>query len=206
MDELHKSFIETLKHIGLKNVLPTAVFYKAPIGIRFEVGNFKKIYLHQGINPVYLRAAFYRAKTLFDNLPAHPNILRIDSYQQDLYKLSLKEIGLSEQDEKIQELIYYDDWKCLQQHLYWDLSKINMKQINSLLLEIVKADIGGINALVSNVYFVNTDCNLLYHLYDDRGVDIVAKDKGTLYPLYKKYNDWILKYDKEKIDLKFAEI
>ena len=53
------------------------------------------------------------------------------------------------------------------------------------------------------VYFVNIDKKLIFHMYDDRGLDIVSADKETLRPIYKKHNDWILDYDREQIDKQF---
>src|SRR5699024_3600191 len=46
---------------------------------------------------------------------------------------------------------------------------------------------------------------MLYHLYDDRGLDLVAKDKNKLYPLYETFNDWILDYDREAIGRIFKD-
>ena len=40
-------------------------------------------------------------------------------------------------------------------------------------------------------------------MYDDRGLDVIAKDKKSLDSLYHNFNDWILEYDREKIDLIF---
>ena len=53
------------------------------------------------------------------------------------------------------------------------------------------------------IYFVNIDKKLIFHMYDDRGLDIVSADKETLRPIYKKLNDWILEYDREQIDKQF---
>lgn len=53
------------------------------------------------------------------------------------------------------------------------------------------------------IYFINTDKNLIFHMYDDRGLDLVSADKETLRPIYKKHNDWILEYDRECIDNQF---
>lgn len=97
-----------------------------------------------------------------------------------------------------------EDTCYIQEHLYWNLTKEN-EQINKLLFEIVKGDIGGFSCLCSNVYLLNTNCYVLYHLYDDRGADIVAENKISLLPLYQKYKDWILPYDKEKIDRLFSD-
>lgn len=53
------------------------------------------------------------------------------------------------------------------------------------------------------IYFVNIDKKLIFHMYDDRGLDIVSADRETLRPIYKKHNDWILDYDREQIDKQF---
>jgi len=41
------------------------------------------------------------------------------------------------------------------------------------------------------------------HLYDDRGVDVISTHPNNLKALYKKYNEWILDYDREMIDAIF---
>ena len=53
------------------------------------------------------------------------------------------------------------------------------------------------------VYFINIEKKLIFHMYDDRGLDIVATDKETLRPIYKRHNDLILGYDRERIDKQF---
>lgn len=88
--------------------------------------------------------------------------------------------------------------------LYWDVTKDSV-QTEKLLLEILKGDIGGFYCLCSNVYLLNTECHMLYHLYDDRGADIVAKNKRLLLHLYRKYESWILAYDKDQIDQIFSD-
>ena len=55
------------------------------------------------------------------------------------------------------------------------------------------------------VYFVNIDKKLIFHMYDDRGLDIIAAEKETIRPIYTKHTDWILDYDREQIDKQFRE-
>jgi hypothetical protein len=50
------------------------------------------------------------------------------------------------------------------------------------------------------IYFVHPKKKIIYHMYDDRGLDIVALDREALRPVYLKYHDWILDYDREWID------
>ena len=53
------------------------------------------------------------------------------------------------------------------------------------------------------IYFVNVTRKMIYHLYDDRGCDVIASKKEDLRPLYLTYNDWILDYDRDQIDQLF---
>lgn len=50
------------------------------------------------------------------------------------------------------------------------------------------------------VFFINITKKIIFHMYDDRWLDIIASDKNMLEPIYNKYNDWILDYDRKKID------
>lgn len=40
-------------------------------------------------------------------------------------------------------------------------------------------------------------------MYDDRGLDVVAKNKENLQKLYVMFNNWILDYDRKQIDETF---
>jgi len=54
-----------------------------------------------------------------------------------------------------------------------------------------------------DIYFVNVTRKMIYHLYDDRGCDVIASNKEDLRSLYEDLNDWILDYDREQIDKLF---
>lgn len=75
---------------------------------------------------------------------------------------------------------------------------INRKQVKvkPILQEILKTDLGGCSNLASTVFFINRRTHMIYHLYDDRGVDIMAPSILDLKPLYDKYIDQIPKEDK----------
>ncbi len=212
MRKLHELFMHTFEQLGLEQgQLPMPVFNHAPVGISFEVGADAQIYLPDGrVNPVYLDHAFVRAKTLFDELPCQLDLLRIDVYPKEevtpksVTLRRLAQLGLSVPDESVDETYFVEDDYVQQTHLYWDLAASDAPPLDLLLLEIIKGDLGGISGLCSNVYFLAAKCPLLYYLYDDRGVDILAKEKTCLQLLYQTHNDWILSCDKEKIDLLFS--
>ncbi|MEI4525718.1 DUF3885 domain-containing protein [Priestia megaterium] len=53
------------------------------------------------------------------------------------------------------------------------------------------------------IYFINLSKKKIFHLYDDRGCDVLASSKESIRFLYEEYNNWILDYDREEIDLLF---
>jgi hypothetical protein len=53
------------------------------------------------------------------------------------------------------------------------------------------------------VYFININKKTIFHVYDDRGCDVLATLPETIRDMYERYNDWILDYDKPEIDKVF---
>ena len=84
---------------------------------------------------------------------------------------------------------------------YWDLNE-NFFQPERLLREIILSDIGGWPGFVSSVYLTGPG-PYLYHLYDDRELDVLGGSRELLLPLYQQFHDWILEYNREKIDQLF---
>ncbi|PRT32673.1 DUF3885 domain-containing protein [Bacillus wiedmannii] len=41
-------------------------------------------------------------------------------------------------------------------------------------------------------------------IYDDRGCEVIAKNKETIRNLYEKYKGWIPDYERESIDKVFT--
>jgi len=208
MATLHSVFLNTISEIGMAR-LEHPILYHAPIGIRFEIGDEEDgIYTKRGkANPVYVEKAFHRAKEIFDSLPAF-DLLRFDIYTEDrtewpprpLDLEDLSNIGLPQPKEKRTDIFHDDEGEDFEiEVLYWDLSYQKI-DFDKLLTEIIKADIGGFNELASAIYFVNTKEKIMYHLYDDRGLDVVAGTVETLQPYYENYNAWLLEYDREEID------
>ena len=208
MNQLHNIFENTLSEIGIPSrKLPTAIFYKAAFCIRFEIGGKEEIYLSNEVNPVYVNNARLRAVELFRSLPHRPNVLRTDSFngENDIFSAKIaSRSGLPAPDETVTEQVTEGGETYSITHFYWDLSKLDV-DYEALIDEIINSDIGGNENLAGNVYFLNTEDRVLYYLYDDRGADIAANDKKTLTPIYHKYSDWILPYDKNKIDAVFGD-
>ncbi len=53
-------------------------------------------------------------------------------------------------------------------------------------------------------YFVDQDMSVLAHVYDDRGMDVVAHGRAALQPHYGSYVPWLLKFDRSRMDAAFG--
>lgn len=69
--------------------------------------------------------------------------------------------------------------------------KCSQVKIESILKEIFITDFEGHSNLASTVFFINRRTHLIYHLYDDRGLDVMGPDEKSLEPLSLKFKDWI---------------
>ena len=58
-------------------------------------------------------------------------------------------------------------------------------------------------AISSRVYFINPASNVILHMYDDRGLDVIARNKRTLNALYHAFNGWLLDYDRARMEQAF---
>jgi hypothetical protein len=54
------------------------------------------------------------------------------------------------------------------------------------------------------LYFVNCTRNIIFHMYDDRGADVIATKVDDLRSLYITHSGWILEYDRRRIDKVFV--
>jgi len=217
LGNLFDDFSNMLQVIGMDS-LKHPIFYNAPIAIRFEIGGEESVYLNNTtsdkftVNPAYVSAALNRVKSIYEKLPHTPNILRIDVYPdeensvQEIIQCICKVLEMQQPHEQVSGVFQWDeDSEAIPQlQLYWDLTSITFSP-DVLLQEITKADIGGYSTLVSSVYFADTNDSILFHIYDDRGADLVAGNKDLLRPIYEQFNSWVLDYDRDRINETFVK-
>lgn len=204
-------------------ILNPALVYAWDTGIRFQISNPDIPY----DCPTFIEGAHRRALTLFDEIiePADAmlvvtkvltqknnyflqrkplNIYRKYIKQRpDLYKLRLEKLtdieeGFGEDDSLVYRFVY--------------AGKKGDIRYPKLLKALCYQDFEHPSTILKNqqesgydVYFINMTKKIIYHLYDDRGCDILAKDKEDIRFLYEEYSDWILEYDREKIDALFQK-
>ena len=211
---LPERFDNLLIRIG-NPTLEHPVFYKCPVAIRFEIGGETPVYSDASllrdtvVNSQYIGASLQRAKAIYSSLPQPPNLLRIDTHPNEDgpgygngLDLSVLQNLVSFPHEQREQQINDGDEQYMVLQLYWDLCKIDFSP-ELLLREIIKADLA-----IFHPWFQALFCKYrrsdLYHIYDDRGADLVAERKETLWPIYHNFNQWILDCDRKRIDKLFA--
>ena len=53
-------------------------------------------------------------------------------------------------------------------------------------------------------YLYGPDSGVVFYVYDDRGMDIMALTPEPLMAVYRKYNSWVLDYDRPRIEGAFG--
>ena len=55
-----------------------------------------------------------------------------------------------------------------------------------------------------NLYIVDFERGLALWPYDDRGMDVIATSRAPLVDIYRKFQPWLLDYDRARMDATFA--
>lgn len=211
---LAERFDELLLCLG-NPLLEHPLFSHAPFALRFEIGHEKPLFLVDSSqkervpNPRYLESAAKRAEAIYRALPEAPDLLCIEVYPEEA---SCKE-AVKAEHAWISELIFQPDEvreyqleeegnPYVVRRFFWDLKERNFSPL-PLLREIIRADLGGITELVSSVCFGSCERKYLYHVYDDRGADLVSAERESIEPLYRAFESWLLAYNRTEMDRMF---
>ena len=61
----------------------------------------------------------------------------------------------------------------------------------------------GYPKIASGVYIINPRSKIIMHMYDDRGLDVIATELITLRPLFESFGAWILDNQRHRIEFRF---
>ncbi|MFM0600904.1 DUF3885 domain-containing protein [Streptococcus suis] len=192
-----------LKSFQLKdNRLVGPFFYGTPLALRFEIGPAEEAETLP--KKVYLDRAYARAVELLEQASSaydyvilsllHQEDRDIDTY---LWHFTSK-FNFNKCPEP--ELIEVEDWTgevlVFERYLF----PVADQDLKALLREIIKADHGGFNYLSSSVLFLSSKDKVIYHCYDDRGVDIAVVDDDKRRQLFTDCYDLLFDYDMEEME------
>ena len=209
---LERTF-HTLKIIGNER-LQLPIFYESPVSLRFETGDPDlEIFLtEKQLNPKYLCSALWRTTFLYEKVAPFDTLLWV------LYRTPDLDTDVDEIIDRFCRLCHLPSPAEVYQQevttaaedpmtrilLFWDMEDTHPK-IEPLFKEIMRSDFKnlGFRELSSAVFFFDTRRHLLFHPYDDRGVDIVGKTTEDIRFLYKECRNWLLDYDIERMKQTF---
>ncbi|KKI92911.1 hypothetical protein WQ54_06955 [Bacillus sp. SA1-12] len=197
--------------------LSPPLFYNWEIGIRFELGTEMESG-NDDEDRSYIQGVYTRAITLFKSLHSQGEEIYIvvdvndfgdqrsfkhkagvfSKYVHEkfvLYALKHAEIPyvFPEENEEGKYKTHRFILKCITS---------DMKYI-PLLKAICNQDLGIQPSIIHRVYFLNIKRETIFHVYDDRGCDLLATTPDSIREIYNKYNDWILDYDRDQINKVF---
>lgn len=186
------------------------LFYNAQIGIRFEIGCSDLDFSDKK----YIEFVNVRSMMIFDDLfSGDSNIFLVVNEHVDLEDSERKVNGIELyhrylfdknkcKEVTTEEIPYYyrdeaedTTLKTFRYSLLCKVRDINYRP----LLKVIGKQMGFSPFEYYEVYFINMETDVIYHLYSDEGLDVVSNEKDALIRLYKKYNDWILDYDRQRI-------
>lgn len=190
--------------------LRPALFYSWEMGIRFELG---VDYNPEDERSFYLQGVYQRAITLFKSLHALSDelyiVVDVDDYADGtkhtskIFTRYIKEKSI--RNRLKQKTIPYifpedDEEGRYKTHRFALACKTSDIKYIPMLKAICNQDMGIRPRIFDSVYFINVNKKTIFHVYDDRGCDVVTTTTETLRDIYEKYNDWILDYDRNEID------
>ncbi|MGN4587046.1 DUF3885 domain-containing protein [Bacillus paranthracis] len=210
---LKEYMLETFPNLELRPPL----FYNGDIGIRFKLGvNYDCTNIYE--NCPYLEGVYNRAITLFQSLHSKTDdmyiVVDVNDYADGetfKHKLNIFSKYVKEKSDlfKLQKnTIPYvfpedDEDGVYKTHRYTLKCKVSDLKYIPMIKAICNQDMGIKPRIFHMVYFININKNTIFHIYDDRCCDVLATSPNTIRNMYHTYNDWVLEYDRNKIDKVF---
>lgn len=204
-----KTYLETY-FADLK--IESPLFYNAPIGIRFELG-----VPYRGVDdPKYFMTVHLRAKTIFESLFDEEDGLIVlvktfkyvepySAFKAGDSVFSGKYIrgNCTDRIKLYDELPVYDEVDGTligySQTFYIDSVRSEIIYPN-IIKAIGNQDFSIQPYITDGIFFITPRKNVIFNMYDDRGADVIANNKEVLIPIYKMFNNWILDYDRDRIE------
>lgn len=209
--QVYRQFLQN-NFAGLK--LRNPLFYSWNYGLRFDLQDEYKL----TDNEDYFVEVIKRATAIFETVfePSDKLYFVFKDYRHCREKIRptnyvFKQIEKLEKNEihyTREKFMYYPNDEYNVALICLTVNRINYKNILTAIgntdFTVRQPRLDGQGASTSKeIYFLNISKRLIFNMYDDRGLDIIATEKKILRPIYEKYNDWILDYDRERIDKQF---
>ncbi|HFI0393694.1 TPA: DUF3885 domain-containing protein [Streptococcus suis] len=169
-------------------------FYATPLALRFEIGPAEEAETLP--RKVYLDRAYARAVELMEQAASEYDYVVLSLLQEEERDINTylwhfkSKYNFDKCPES--ELIEVEDWTgdvlVFERYLF----PVADQDLKALLREIIRADHGGFHYLSASVFFLSSKEKVIYHCYDDRGVDIAIPDDDKRLKLSRDHKDILL--------------
>jgi hypothetical protein len=184
------------------------LFYRRPVGLRFDLGG-------RATTPQDKDVVLDRATALYEASFAGENTSIVVAQDwrgnepppiglSPLFVFSESHaVGLQRPDGQV-EVADPEELEAAPQTLTWVRQPARAFRYELVFEGIANADHADRRpAISSRVYFINPASNVILHMYDDRGLDVIARNKRALDALYHAFNGWLLDYDRARMEQAF---
>lgn len=208
------SIVERIKDVFGWEGFPAALFYQAKYGLRFDLGgelSEDPVRFLQAIDRarVLSEAVFQRSATVSVVVSYHAEARRTSGPAASFKKLS--DMGFRAPFDAFDRVATNDaDYiKAFGSDLYryWHAAEIvNEPSQLSILLWACVAREGPVTPKarrLEDIYIVDFERGVAAHVYDDRGMDLIANDEEKLQDVYDRFAGWLLDYDRAEMDVTF---
>ncbi|GAB1361730.1 DUF3885 domain-containing protein [Rhodobacter sp.] len=191
------------------------LFYEARFALRFDLGGAHKMGIAR------FTQAIDRARAVASLLFADSDVLtvavpyfgrRAASPVPAIIKRALNETGFSGTIESTRRMPPRDenDAENDAEGLHRHLCVLEMSNRPDQVLPFIWASVANEMPIeprfccLSRAYVMDLKQGLILYPYDDRGMDVVARDPVLLRPCYDQFGDWLLDHDRIQMDAIFA--
>lgn len=197
-------------------LLSPPLFYQWPYGLRFEVADWS-IEKEADV----LEKAGDRALQIVRHSfhPEDEMLLVTDVYTKHERELTKRKLLVYQKYVKRQvryrlrhELLNYvrpELEEVIQLERFTMNCRLRDIRLRPLLHAICREDFLAPNQIMKGklgyeIYLINLSKQMIFHLYDDRGCDLIAADPKRLHPVYQDLQHWLLDHDRAQMDQLFA--
>lgn len=194
---------------------PGGVFYHSPFGLRFELGG------ELDVGPLRFIQALDRAravaKDLFSESETIVAIVSIYSEKRTTKRHSaaiqqLERIGFRYPFGSVTKVPQHEQDHIAEfgRDLYRHWYAAEFTNDDTSILALLWASIAREMEIqpkarwLTTIHIVDVHKRLALTAYDDRGMDVIGPSRSSLSSLYRKYNPWLLDYDRAEMDAKFS--
>lgn len=212
MDILRNQLQKLLSLVNASSQIDKRYSIGARVNIRFELGGS----LNNGTNS-RVQQATDRAYTIYNDIfGANESIwvLIYEYLESDVFHTSNEYLyeqinptyfkSFYNKVEKVSEGFFESDVEEFNDTRVY-IGKVPVKKlaIKNILNAIANLEMGFDPGINQRIYFFNSQANIGFHMYDDRGCDTWSDSADNLRHLYINRNTWILDYNREEINKHF---